>query len=109
MLLVSVALVAALRGYLAREREVRWLRSELGMANDRLYAAWNDGAKIPPRPEPAGDPVSDAPLPPELERFVQRYASDEGKAAARSQVFSMRARGMTDDGIWMELQRRYNL
>lgn len=109
LVLIAVALGAAI-GYLAREREVRWLRSELGIANDRLYAAWNDGAKIPPRPEPEAPQAAEVPIPDYImNSFISRYDSDEGQARARSEVLAMYSRGMKFEAIWMDLQRRYDL
>lgn len=105
-----VAATAYAAGYAARAKEITWLKSELTMANDRLYLAWKDeAAKIPARQDvqpPAGASVV-VPIPPELERFVERYEADEGKNRARQEIFTLRAKGMSDDAIWMELQRRY--
>ena len=116
LVFLGVAIVFAAVGYAvgfnACAREVRWLRTELSMANDRLYLAWRDeSAKIPSRVELTtnGSKIESAlaPIPPELERFVGRYDAEEGKARARQEIYTLRSRGMKDDAIWMELNRRY--
>ena len=107
-----VALVSFILGWFSREPENRWLRMELGIANDQLRAAVFSGAAVPPRqavaPKESKGPLIDAgeaPIPQFLSPFINRYESDEGKAAARGEIFSLRARGMNDDEIWLHLQR----
>lgn len=107
-----VALVSFILGWLSREPENRWLRMELGIANDQLRAAVFAGGVVPPRqavaPRESKGPLVDAgetPIPDYLAPFILRYESDEGKAAARGEIFALRARGMNDDEIWLHLQR----
>jgi hypothetical protein len=105
---VVAVIVGVVLGYYSREDQVRWLRSELGTANDRLYGAWVEGAKIPSRPEPAPDaPTTEEILPDYLNPFIKRWESEEARARARAEIITMRSRGMTFDAIWLDLQRRY--
>lgn len=109
-----VALISFILGWLSREWENRWLRMELGIANDQLRAAVFNGASVPPR-ELVAPPSRKSPLheagektvPEFLMPFVNRWESDSGKAAARGEIFNLRARGMSDDEIWMQLQRKH--
>lgn len=108
----GVLLLGAVAAWLLRETEVRWLRMELGIANDQLRHAVFAGAIVPPREavmprtEPRAPDINND-VPDFLQLFIDRYESDEGKAAARGEIFSMRRRGMKDDAIWIQLQRQY--
>lgn len=108
----ALLMLGVVLGWVSREWENRWLRMELGIANDQLRAAIFNGAVVPPRQlvtaKPQKSPLAEAgerPLPDFLEPYINRYESDEGKAAARGEIFSLRARGMNDDEIWIQLQR----
>ena len=114
MIVAAAVIVGFILGWLSRHWENRWLRMELGIANDQLRAAIFGGASIPPRqavmPRESKGPLQDAgmvPIPDFLEPYVNRYESEEGKASARGEIFKLRARGMNDDEIWMQLQRMH--
>ena len=67
---------------------MRWLRSELSIAQDRLLHAWRDDkAVIPPRPQPPSEPAP--PLPPELVELVNDWESPAARQAAEAKYRSL--------------------
>lgn len=63
---------------------VGWLRRELAVANDRLHAAWKDGAVIPPRPsEPLPPPPA---LPPALQEVVDEWEDPSVRADVEARL-----------------------
>ncbi len=71
-----------------RNAEMRYLRDELRIAQDRLLHAWRDErAIIPPRPQP--DPEPPKPLPPELMDAVNDWESPESRRIAEEKYRSL--------------------
>lgn len=106
--LAFAVILGIVLGHLLREQEVRWLRTELGIAHDQLFRAQQAGAVIPARP--AEEEVrfpGEQPLPGFLQKYVDRFESDAAKESARAKIRAMRSRGTNDDAIWMELQRQH--
>lgn len=80
-------LLGALGVWLLREREMRYLREELKIAQDRLLHAWRDEkAIIPPRPTVIEPPK---PLPPELMEMVAEWESPEAQATQEAKLRSL--------------------
>ena len=90
-----------------RDRDrLAYLERELGMANDRLYAAWQDGAVVPPRPaEPTPPPK---PFSAPLEDWLAQWESAETREMYRAHALSYRASGSSDDGILKRFQGHLN-
>jgi len=79
-------LAGALGTWWVQRTEIRYLRDELRVAQDRLLHAWHDKAIIPPRPQEVKPPE---PLPPELMDLVKDFESPEGQAAMEAKLRSM--------------------
>lgn len=108
-----VTLPAALGGlllgaggvWLLREREMRWLREELRIAQDRLLHAWRDDrAVIPPRPI---DVVPEEPLPPELQAAVEEWESAESRATQTARFRAALAQGRGVPAILLDEENRH--
>lgn len=79
---------------------------ELRIANDRLYGAWQTGAIIPPRSEPAPAPKQD-PLPAPLQAYVDDWEEEDARARAEGEIRDMLAGGMSEQLVIKTLERRH--
>lgn len=82
--------------------ELRDAKREKKIAEDRLYAAWKEGALIPPRPEPADSAPEEppTPIPVELRDLVDRWEDDFARTKAEQEL-----RHFLDEG-WSEARIR---
>ncbi len=88
---------AAFRAVIDRERErhddvAATLLKDLHVAEDRLYAAWQDKAIIPPRPVDVRPAV---PLEPELLDEINQWEKAETRAAVESRLRELRGQGLS--------------
>lgn len=86
-LFLLLGLVAGAGGtWWVQRNELRYLRAELRIAQDRLVHAWHQQAIIPPRPTEV-KPVEA--LPQELQHFVDDWESPESRAAMETRLRSL--------------------
>jgi len=82
--LLAGLLLGAFAAYWLQRAELRYLRAELAIAQDRLLHAWRDDkAVIPPRPIEVEPPK---PLPPELAELVTEWESPEARATMEARL-----------------------
>lgn len=83
-LLLLGLLLGATATYWLQRAELRYLRSELAIAQDRLLHAWKDDkAVIPPRPVEVTPPP---PLPSELMEYVTEWESPDAQATMEARL-----------------------
>lgn len=92
----------------AKEREAD-IKRQLQVTHDRLYAAWQGGAQIPPAPVEHPESTADVPLPPLLQAVVDDYESPEGKREAEKLCRAKLLTGMHPDAIFREHENSVRL
>lgn len=104
-----VGLVAGFAiAYLARRETIDVLLAQLGqargaeaLATDRLVHAWQEGARIPPRPAPEPEPVQ--PLPEILQKELDDWEDPEHRAMLEATMRAGLQKGQDPVRILMEL------
>lgn len=84
-------------------------RRELRLANDRLYAAWQSGALIPPRPEPVKKALPLVPLSPTLQEYVNDWEEPEAQTRAENEIREWLVEGKTENWIIRTIEDRKGL
>lgn len=84
------------------------LKADLDTANDRLYAAWQQGAQIPPRPAESAAPPQE-PLSPLMQGIVDQWSSPEGKLEAEKEIRAKLLTGMSEAAIFRESENSVGL
>jgi hypothetical protein len=104
---VLVGLIAgALGAWFVQQGELRYLRRELSVAQDRLLHAWReDKATIPPRPPEQLPPPP--PLPPDLQEVVDDWEDPESRAVQESQIRQMMDAGWKTMAILKHLENQH--
>lgn len=84
-------------------------KRELRLANDRLYAAWQSGAVIPPRPEPEKKQLPIVPLSPTLLEYVMDWEEPESRDRAENEIRAWLEEGKNENWIIRTLENRKGL
>lgn len=86
--------------------ELKWARSEIVNATDRLLYSWKQEGVVPaPRPvEPIPPPE---PLPAVLQAEVNQWESPESRVAVEQKIRGMQARGWEPTKILLELDKAH--
>lgn len=108
---IIVAFVAGLGyGERGKSQQLEDAAQQLRIAHDRLYAAWQGGATIPPAPveSPGVSPGTD-PLPPFCQAVVDDYESPEGKREAEKMVRAKLLTGVDPGAIFREHENSVRL